>query len=170
MDEPTIVVGRVARSHGVRGEVAVHVLSENPERFEVGSAVYLEDGRALTVESARPHGGRLLVLFREIGDRTLAEQLRGRFLVVPETMLPELPEGSWWPHEVQGCQVVTDSGRALGTLTEVLFTPANDVWVAKSSEAETLIPVLEDVLVSVDVRGKRIVVRDLPGLTTPEEP
>src|SRR3972149_4248719 len=94
MDEPTMVVGRGARSHGVRGEVTVHVLSENPERFEVGSAVYLEDGRALTVESARPHGGRLLVLFREIGDRTLAGQLRGRFPVVPGTMLPQLPQGA----------------------------------------------------------------------------
>lgn len=165
MPEPTVVVGRVGRAHGVKGEVAVHVLSENPERFADGAVVYLEDGRELTVESARPHGGRLLVKFREIGDRTAAEALRGRFLVVPESVLPELPEGSWWPHELEGCEVFTEQGRVLGTLTEVLFTPANDVWVVRSGDDEVLIPVLKDVLVSVDVAAKRIIVREVPGLT-----
>jgi 16S rRNA processing protein RimM len=168
MVEPTVVVGRVARPHGVRGEVSVHVLSENPERFAPGSVVFLEDGRSLTVERSRPHGGRLLVRFREVGDRNTAEQLRGRFLLVPETMLPKLPEGSWWPHQLEGCDVITESGRSLGALTEVLFAPANDVWVAARDGGETLIPVLKDVVVSVDLRGRRIVVREIPGLTAPE--
>ena len=169
MAEPTVVVGRVARAHGLEGEVHVHNLSENPDRFAGDAVVFLEDGRPLTVESSHPHGGRLLVRFREIRDRTAAEALRGRFLVVPESMLPELPEGSWWPYELEGCEIFTEGGRSLGILTEVLFTPANDVWVAKLADGETLIPVLEDVIVSVDIEGKRIVIREIPGLTTPPE-
>ncbi len=168
MREPTVVVGRITRAHGIGGEVAVLVLSETPERFAQDAVVYLEDGRTLTVERTRPHGARLLVKFREVPDRSAAEALRGRDLVIPESMLPALPEGSWWPHQIEGCEVVTEDGRPLGTVVEVVSNPANDVWVARSDRGETLIPVLREVLVSVDVEGKRIVVREVPGLTGPE--
>lgn len=168
-DEPTVVVGRITRPHGIRGEVAVLVLSEVSDRFADGSLVYLEDGRSLTVEASRPHGDRLLVRFREVRDRVEAEALRRAVLVVPESTSPALPEGSWWDHQIDGCEVVTESGRALGTVREVIHTAANDVWSAVSTDGrETLIPVLIDVLVEVDVRGKRIVVREVPGLTVPE--
>lgn len=166
MPEPTVAVGRITRAHGITGEVAVVVLSEVPERFAEGAVVYLEDGRALTVESVRPHRGRLLVRFREVADRTQAEALRGRLLVVPTSMSPPLPEGSWWDHDIEGCLVQTEGGRELGVVREIIHTAANDVWVAvDEAGAETLIPVLRDVLVEVDVAAKRILIREIPGLT-----
>lgn len=165
MTEPTVAVGRITRAHGIAGEVAVLVLSEVPERFAEGAVVFLEDGRPLTVQSARPHRGRLLVRFREVADRTEAEALRGRLLVVPTSMSPPLPEGSWWDHEIEGCAVRTEGGRELGVVREIIHTAANDVWVAvDEAGAETLIPVLREVLVEVDVAAKRIVVREMPGL------
>lgn len=167
--EPTVAVGRITRPHGVNGEVAVVVLSEVPDRFADGATVWLEDGRALTVGTSRPHKDRLLIRFREVADRTQAEALHGALLVVPESMSPSLPEGSWWDHQLVGCAVTTDTGRALGTLGEVIHTAANDVWsVLDEARAETLVPVLKDVLVSVDVTGRRIVVREIPGLTAPD--
>jgi 16S rRNA processing protein RimM len=169
MSEPTVVVGRITRAHGVRGEVAVLVLSEVPERFARGAVLHLEDGRALTVESSRAHRGHLLVKFREVTDRTAAEALRSRMLVVPESASPKLPEGSWWDHQLVGCEVVTESGRQLGELREVIHTPANDVWSAVAGETETLVPALRDVVVSVDVAARRIVVREVPGLTGPDD-
>ena len=166
MDEPTVVVGRITRPHGVRGEVAVLVLSEVPDRFAPGGVVYLEDGRPLTVTSARPHADRLLVRFREVPDRAGAEALRRAMLVVPASSSPPLPEGTWWDHQIDGCEVVTEDGRALGTVREVIHTAANDVWSAVAADGrETLIPVLRDVLVSVDVAARRIEVRRIPGLT-----
>ena len=166
MDEPTVAVGRVARAHGVQGEVAVLVLSEVEDRFAPGTTLWLEDGRTLTVESSRPHRGRLLVRFREVRDREQAEGLQRALLVVPESSSPSLPEGSWWDHQIEGCVVETDRGRALGTVREVIHTAANDVWSVVSEDGvETLVPVLNDVLVSVDVAGKRIVVREIEGLT-----
>ena len=166
MDEPTVAVGRVARAHGVQGEVAVLVLSEVEDRFAVGATLWLEDGRTLTVESSRPHRGRLLVRFREVRDREQAEGLQQALLVVPESSSPSLPEGSWWDHQIEGCAVETDRGRALGTVREVIHTAANDVWSVVSEDGvETLVPVLNDVLASVDVAGKRIVVREIEGLT-----
>jgi len=169
MDEPTVAVGRITRAHGVHGEVAVLVISEVPERFDDGATVRTEAGRALTVSSSRPHGDRLLVRFAEVADREQADALRGALLVVPESASPELPEGSWWDHQIIGCEVETDGGQTLGTVWDVIHTAANDVWsVVDPDEAETLIPVIEDVIAEVDVAAKRIVVREVPGLTAPE--
>jgi 16S rRNA processing protein RimM len=167
--EPTVVVGRITRPHGVRGELAVHVLSEVPERFEDGATLSLEDGRTLTVRSARPQKDRLLVTFEEVADRDDAESLRGALLVVPASSSPELPPGSWWDHEILGCVVTTENGRELGPVREVIHTAANDVWSSVAEDGtESLVPVLADVLVDVDVVARRIVVREVPGLTIPD--
>jgi 16S rRNA processing protein RimM len=167
--EPTVLVGRITKPHGVHGEVSVFVLSEVPERFAPGATVWLDDGSPLIVASNRPHGGRLLVSFEGIDDRARAEELRGRSLVIPESDLPPLPEGSWWPHELEGAEIVTESGMSLGTLVEVVANPANDLWVARSNDRETLIPAIREVVASVDAAAKRIVVREVPGLTVPED-
>jgi 16S rRNA processing protein RimM len=168
MDESTVAVGRITRAHGVQGELAVLVISEVPGRFADGETVWLEDGRTLTVESSRPHKDRLLVRFREVQTREQAEALQRALLVVPESLSPELPEGSWWDHRIVGCAIETDTGRALGTVHDVIHTAANDVWSAVDDEGtETLIPVLRDVILDVDMGAKRIVVREIPGLTLP---
>jgi 16S rRNA processing protein RimM len=166
VDEPTVVVGVVAKAHGTRGEVGIQNHSDNPERWIPGSVVLDERGRRYTVETVRPQGGRLLVRFAGVGDRTAAEGLRGTTFVVPESWLPALAAGEWWPHQLEGCQIVTESGRSLGVLAEVIPNPANDLWVARAEDGdETLVPALKDLLVDVDVGAKRIVVRDVPGIT-----
>jgi len=167
--EPTVAVGRVGKAHGVGGELSVVVLSEVASRFDPGAVVWLEDGRSLTVASSRPYRDRLLVTFREVRDRNQAESLQTALLLVPESSSPLLPQGSWWDHQIQGCSVFTDTGRELGTVGEVIHTAANDVWSAvDDAGVETLIPVLKDVVVSVDVEARRIIVREVPGLTVPE--
>ena len=115
-----VAVGKITRVHGVRGEVAVLVLSEVEGRFDPGAEVQLEDGRSLVVEESRPHRGRILVWFRGVSDRDLAERLVQQFLFVPESASPRLPEGSWWDHQLEGCEVNVESGRSLGTLREVI--------------------------------------------------
>ena len=168
--EPTVAVGKITRAHGVKGEVAVLVLSEVPERFDTGAELFLEDGRSLVIEATREDRGRLLVTFAGVTDRSAAEPLLGRFLVVPESTLLQLPDGSWWPFQLEGCSVSTDTGRPLGVLTNVVPNPANDIWVVVAAGGETLVPALKDVIVSVDVAAKRIVVREIRGLTVPEDP
>jgi 16S rRNA processing protein RimM len=170
MPEPTVAVGRITRAHGLNGDVAVFVISEVEDRFADGATVWLEDGRALTIASSRRHGDRLIVRFREVRDRTQAEAIGKALLVVPESISTDLPEGAWWDHQVVGCAVSTDGGRALGELRDVIHTSANDVWtVVDDAGTETLIPVLNEVLVEVEVDAKRIVVKEIPGLTVPDE-
>jgi 16S rRNA processing protein RimM len=171
VDEPTVVVGVVTGVHGLSGEVSIQNRSDNPDRWVAGGSVLREDGAALTIESSRRHGRRLLVHFAGVEDRTTAERLRGAVLVVPESWLPQLDADEWWAHQLEGCEVRTRSGRVLGTLREVIPNPANDLWVAVDEDGrETLVPALADVLVDVDVGARRIVVEDVPGLTVPEEP
>jgi 16S rRNA processing protein RimM len=160
-----VAVGRVTRVHGVHGEVSVLPLSEVEGRFEPGSVLSLGDGRRLTIERVRTNRGRLLVFFREIPDRTAAEALPGEYLLVEASEVPAAPEGAFWPHQLVGSEVVTDAGRSLGTLVEVIANPANDLWVARSEDgAEVLIPALRDVVVHVDLDARRVTVRPTPGL------
>jgi 16S rRNA processing protein RimM len=170
VDRPTIVVGVVTKPHGIRGEVTVQSRSDNPERWRPEAVVFDRAGTEYRVSDVRQHGSRLLVRFHGVEDRSTAESFRGRELLVPESWLPELPEGEWWPHQIEGCRVVTEDGRDLGLVTEVIANPANDLWVAADDAGtETLVPALADLLLEVDVVSKRIVVRDVPGVTAPEE-
>jgi 16S rRNA processing protein RimM len=157
-----VAVGRIARAHGVHGEVAVEPLSEVEARFEPGSMLRLEDGRTLTVRGARPHHHRLLVTFDEISDRDGAEALRGALLLVPATDLPPIAEADkYWVHQVVGLEVVTEDGRALGRIREVHGNPANDLWV---TETGAIIPALRDVVASVDLDAGLVTIREVPGL------
>jgi len=168
--EPTVVVGVITKAHGVRGEVVVEIRSDNPDRFAPGGTVFTPEGRELTIERAHAHGQRTLVRFAGVGDRTAAEALAGTLLEVPESWLPALGEGEYWPFQLEGCAIVTEAGLELGTVAEVIPNPANDLWVAvDEAGTETLVPALRDVIVEVDVDAKRILVRDIPGLTIPEE-
>lgn len=165
-----MVVGVVTGVHGLRGDVSVQNRSDNPDRWASGGTVLREDGAALTIESSRRHGRRLLVKFVGVGDRSAAERIRGTVLVVPESWLPDLAEGEWWAHQLEGCEVRTASGRVLGVVKEVIPNPANDIWVTVDEEGiETLVPALADLLIDVDVDARTILVRDVPGLTAPEE-
>ena len=170
MDEPTVVVGVVTGVHGLRGDVSVQNRSDNPDRWTPGGTVLREDGAALTIETSRHQGRRLIVKFAGIADRSAAEGLRGTVLAVPESWLPDLADGEWWAYQLEGCEVRTASGRVLGIVKEVIPNPANDLWVAVDDQGnETLVPALADVLIDVDVEARRIVVEDVPGLTAPEE-
>ncbi len=171
MTEPAewIAVGLVTKAHGVKGEVSILSLTDVEERYEPGSHVFAGEGRyrELAVSTSRPHGQRVLVKFEGIDDRNAADLLRGQYLFVPAAAARELPEGEYWPHQLVGCEVVTDSGRRLGTLREVMRSQANDVWAADGEEGEVLIPALKDVVASVDVAARRVVVREVPGITVP---
>ena len=167
MSEPTVVVGKVTKAHGLHGEVAVEIRPTIPTDGTRVRVVFIPDGRARRCASVRPHGARLLVAFEGVEDRTAAEGLVGKDLLVPEDWLPSLPEGSWWSYEATGCTVRTESGRVLGTVAEVLAYPAQDLWrVVDDVGTETLIPVVDAFIVSaVDLSGRTAVVRDVPGLT-----
>ena len=109
----------------------------------------------------------MLVRFKEVPHRDAAEALRGALLFIPASSVPSLNDGEYWTHEVVGCDVFTEEGRSLGRIREIIHTQANDVWVTAAADGETLIPALKDVVESVDLAARRVVVREVSGLTAP---
>jgi len=158
------VVGRIAKAHGIRGEVAVDVSSDEPSRFVQGARVLAGD-RTLTVSTSRPHQGRLLVLFEEVPDRNAAEILAGADLTIPFEEAPALEdEWSFYPHQLDGLKVTDESGNELGTMDRVEESPASDLWVVRADGREVLVPAVRDIVLRVDLDGGTIVLRPPEGL------
>lgn len=175
MEAPArLVVGRVLRPHGVRGEVVVEVLSDAPGRFAAGAAVAAGDPdapatlRPLTVAAVRAHQGRLLVRFAGIDDRDAAETLRASLLSIPLAAARPLGPDEYWPHQLIGLAVVDHHGRPRGTVAAVLPGAAHDLLqVRRPDGGEALVPAVA-ALVRVDLAAGRVEVDAIPGLLDPE--
>jgi 16S rRNA processing protein RimM len=162
-----LAIGQVARPHGLRGELSVTVLTEFPERFKDMDRVYLgneQEAEAYHLESYRWHKPSILLKLAGIDDRTQAEQVRGLLVQVPIEEAVPLPEGSYYLYELIGLEVLTTAGEVLGTLTDVIETGANDVYVVKGEGKEVLLPAIPDVIKSVNLKEGRVVVEVMEGL------
>jgi 16S rRNA processing protein RimM len=178
-----VVVGRIGRAHGIRGEVSVEPRTDEPERrFAVGAVLGTRNpqgseptgpGRPsmLTVRSSRWHQSRLLVTFAEVGDRTAAEALRGLALVVqldPDEA-PEDPD-EFYDHQLVGLQVVTGDGLRAGEVSDVVHGTAQDLLAVRTTDGrEVLVPFVSALVPRVDVRAGQVEVADRPGLLSPLE-
>lgn len=163
-----ILVGVVAKAHGLRGEVVVQALSDAPGRFDPGSRflAIAANGmtRPLLVIESRPHQDRLLIRFDGFATREDAEAIHGAELTIGREQVAPLPEGRYYRFELEGLRVATKGGAHLGMVTAVFGTGANDVIAVKGLKGEILIPLLPEVIVSVDVAAGAMVVDPPPGL------
>jgi 16S rRNA processing protein RimM len=164
-DAELVVVGRVVKAHGLRGEVVVEVLSDVPGRLDAGVAVRL-GGQPATIVASRPHQGRLLVTFEGVPDRTAAERLRGRALEAERIDLEDTD--TYFVHELVGMPVRTADGRALGTVQAAVELPAAAGYdlleVARDDGGTWLLPAVDEyVEVVADPDGREaLVVSDPP--------
>ena len=164
-----LVVGRIGRAHGIRGEVSVDVRTDDPDRrFVAGSVLDTDPPGAgpLTVTAARPHAGRLLVAFAGVADRSGAEALRGTLLVVDSATTPELSDPEeFWDHQLVGLAALDPTGRPLGVVEDVLHPPSADLLAIRRDDGtELLVPFVAAIVVEVDLSGGRLVVDPPPGL------
>ncbi len=168
-----VVIGRIGRPHGIRGEVTVETRTDEPdERFAPG-AVLLVDGpvQQLVVDRMHWHSGRLLVTFEGVVDRNDAEALRGLILEVerPDDATPENPE-EYYDSALTGCTVVTVDGELVGTVAEVAHLPAQDLLVVTGSRGEVLVPFVTEIVPEVDLAARRIVIDPPAGLLDADTP
>ena len=154
-----IRVGQVAGAYGLEGAVKVIPLTDFDDRFDVGAELVL-DGAEHRVEWSRTGQLGLVLKLRGIDNRTMAELFRGRYLEVPEESGRPLADGRFYHHQVVGLTVLTETGRELGKIAEVLARPANDVWISREGTIEHLIPATRDAIVKVDLEGGQVVVAD----------
>ncbi|HEX2642759.1 MAG TPA: ribosome maturation factor RimM, partial [Thermoanaerobaculia bacterium] len=155
----TVAVGRVLRSHGVQGEVVVALLSDVPDRIAPGRRLLLtregEPARTVTVESERPHKSGLRVRFVGIDDRDRADALRGAWLEVPRSEVPEPPAGTYYHFQLVGCRCF-DNGQDLGEVVELLEDGGGLLLIVSDGARRLPVPFVERFLKSVDVAAGRI--------------
>jgi 16S rRNA processing protein RimM len=168
-----LTVARIGRAHGLRGEVALDLRTDDPEeRLAVGAVLPTEpaDRGPLTVERTRVAQGRWYVTFAEAHDRTAAEALRGTELVVEvaegdvaDATPDDDDEDAWYPHELAGLRAEHVDGRVLGEVVGLEHHPAHDVLVLREPDgSRTLVPFVLAIVPVVDVPGGRVVL-DPPG-------
>jgi len=167
--EERVTVGLVRGLHGLRGAVRVEVLSDDPERFAVGSVLFADgQERPLTVDWTGPAKPGILVHFAEMQSREAAESLRDRYLeVVPEA---PLPEGTYYWHQLRGLLVSTTDGLELGRIEDVFRAGGGEVYVVRGGPlGEVMVPGVRDVVVELDPAAGRMVV-DPVALDLPDKP
>jgi len=163
---PLVVVGRVLRPHGLRGELRVQPDTDFPERLgTLGQAVLLTDERSepVRIEAVRAAGEAVLVKVAGIDTREAAEIWRGAALAVPRELAAPLPHGRHYVFEVLGLTVEDEGGRVLGAVEEIIRTPGNDVYVVRGA-GEVLVPAIPSVVLRIDPAQGRMVIRPLPGM------
>jgi len=165
-----VVVGRVGRAHGIRGDVAVDVRTDEPDlRFGKG-AVLAAAGRSLTVSGTRWHSGRLLVTFAEVADRTAAEGLRGTLLEA-EVDADALPTDAdeFYDRQLIGLEARTVGGQVVGEVASVVHHGEQDTLViGRETGADVLVPFVAELVPTVDLAGGFLAIADVPGLIDPE--
>jgi 16S rRNA processing protein RimM len=168
-DTEYLLVGRIVKPHGLRGEVLIRVLSDNPDRFAAGAELLwgpdLDSAQPITIVSSRDHKGALLVFFDGIHSLEEAEPLREWLLFVEASEIGELEdEDAFWEHEVIGLDVVHVNGTALGRVADVLARPAQDLWSIQTASGEVLFPAAKELVVSVDLDAGKVVIDPPEGL------
>lgn len=165
-----VLVGTIGRAHGLRGDVTVHVRTDEPEdRFAPGATLII-DGAARTVSSVRWHSGTLVLRLDSVADRTAAEALRGKELWarVPADAVPA-EEGEYYDRQLVGLTVLDVAGTAVGTITEVLHLPAHDVLSVRTPTGDRLVPFVREIVPLVDLHAGHVTVADVGGLLTDVE-
>lgn len=159
-----LVVGRIGRAHGVLGEATVQVQTDDPDvRFKVGAKLSLDNGKDLTIRSARWHNQILLLAFDGIIDRNQIEELRDQ-MISAEVDITSLSPGEYHYQQLLGCQVFLQSDELIGEVDEIVKLPGQDLLSVARNGKKVLIPMVKKIIISIDVSAKKIVVDPPEGL------
>jgi 16S rRNA processing protein RimM len=166
-----LVVGRVAKAHGITGEVVVEIRTDDPDtRFVPGTTLRAKPSRGgpesrYVVESVREHSGRLLVRLDGVADRSAAESLKGTLFLVDTADLPPIDDpDEFYDHQLEGLLVVTTAGTPIGSVAEVLHTAAGELLSVRTEEGEVLVPFVSAIVTSVSLADQTIEIDPPEGL------
>ncbi|MFE7415022.1 ribosome maturation factor RimM [Streptomyces laurentii] len=164
-----LVVARIGRAHGIKGEVTVEVRTDEPElRLGPGAVLHTDPASTgpLTIETGRVHSGRLLLRFAGVTDRTAAEALRNTLLIadVDPDELPE-EEDEYYDHQLMDLDVVLVDGTEIGVITEISHLPSQDLFIVERPDgSEVMIPFVSEIVTEIDLENQRAVIAPPPGL------
>ena len=155
-----LLVGRIGRAHGILGEATIEVRTDEPDRrFAIGASVQTDTHGELTITSGRVHNGILLLGFNGITDRNGIEKLRNTLLYADVDINEENDdEDEYHVMQLIGCQAILENGETFGEITDVINLPGQDLLAIKTSQGEQLIPFVHQLVPTVDIANKKVVV------------
>jgi 16S rRNA processing protein RimM len=159
-----LLIGKVAKPHGLRGQVKVHSFAASHESFFAGRKIYWgsdEEKRALIISEVKVQAQSILLRFQGLDTRQQAEMISGSSLYLKTADLQPLPEGEYYWHQLIGSRVHNDQGRLLGVVEEIFSTAAHDIWVIRTVNKEIMLPAVEDFIAAVDLPHGEIRVRNI---------
>ena len=165
-----LIIGEITGTHGVRGEVKVFPLTDNPERFKLLREVFLSDKQGNILNKLNCTGSKnvknMVVLgFKEIPDMNSAELLKGKYLSVSRENAVTLPEDSYFICDLTGLEVFNTDNELIGKVSDIITTGANDVYVIdRPGKKQLLLPAIKEVIKDVNISKGQITVSILPGL------
>ena len=158
-----VTIGQVLAPWGIKGKLKVRIVTDFPQRFTPSSRIYI-NRQPLTIDSTEWHKGRAIIKLYTIDSVEEAQKLRGQPIEIPFNQLHHLPEGQYYYFQLIGLEVWTTQGELLGNVTEVLTAESNDNYVVSGVKGEILIPAIEDVVKSIDLNNKRVIIEPIEGL------
>lgn len=166
-----LVVGSLRRPHGVRGEMVMEIVTDFPERLKANTKVFLGDSyQPMILDGARFHNEGLLIKFRGVDSPEDAGRYRNQLVYIAAVDRPKLPKGQYYHHELIGFTVIDEDDESIGTLSDIMQTGANDVYVVRRPDGrEILLPVISSVVLEIETDRRQIRVRLIPGLLDESE-
>jgi len=167
-DADLIRIGQIGGPHGLRGGLKFRpddpgtTLLDELERVFIERAGAPAEYRLVEVTPANPR--QMKIILEGVSDVNAAEELRGAVVFAAQTDLPPVAPGEFYYFQAAGCEVRTTDGRVLGHIKSTFFSGAHDVWIVATDGAEFMIPVIEDVVKSIDFDARRVTIEPLPGL------
>ena len=164
-----VVIGEITKPHGLRGEVRVTPLTDDPQRFQrLAECVVWDASRnereVRRITTARRHGEAVVLAIEGCATVNAAAALAGRFVALPrEAALPPA-EGRFYPWQLEGCLVLTAEGHEVGRVTRIEQAPTQDLWVVRDGDVERLIPAVPEIVSEVDLAERRVVISPPEGL------
>jgi len=161
-------MGKVIRPHGLEGVMRVQSFAESHQSFLRARTVFLRADKGeiheFKVISVRPHKRILLIQLKGLGSFEEAERFRGAEIFVKKDCLRNPDSNEYYWYEVVGLKVYMNSGRYIGTITEIISTGSHDIYVCRDGESEVLIPAIHDVVKEIDLEKKRMIISPMEGL------
>jgi 16S rRNA processing protein RimM len=160
-----VIIGYVLAPWGNKGKLKVKTATDFPQRFTPSATVYV-NRQLTTIDGTEWHKGNAIIKLSTIDSLDSAEKLKGQPLEIHHSQLKSLPEGQYYQFQLIGLEVWTTSGELLGTIADILTAESNDNYIVRGARGEVLIPAIEDVVKSIDLKEGCITIEPVEGLLT----
>jgi len=162
-----IAIGKITKTRGLKGEVVISPLTDDPERFFLLKEVWIsgkEKSKIFQIEKVKKFKEKIFLKFQGIDSPEAAMPLVNSFLEIQKESLPPLPQNRYYVFDIIGLEVLTTQGKKIGVIKDVISLPANDVYTVKSGTKEYDIPATKEVVKKIDLHKKIMIIEPLEGL------